>query len=74
MHRDEPLRAQLIELAQDKPRYGYRRLLVLMRWASRGQPQTAVPHLSRSRAECEAETAQAIGASVSAAHSADGAE
>jgi putative transposase len=32
-HRDEPLRAQLIELAQDKPRYGYRRLLVLMRWA-----------------------------------------
>lgn len=32
-HRDQPLRAQLIELAQDRPRYGYRRLLVLLRWA-----------------------------------------
>lgn len=30
--RDEPLRMRLIELAQDKPRYGYRRLLVLIRW------------------------------------------
>jgi putative transposase len=30
--RDEPLRARLIELAQEKPRYGYRRLLVLIRW------------------------------------------
>ncbi len=30
--RDEALRTRLIELAQDKPRYGYRRLLVLIRW------------------------------------------
>jgi putative transposase len=30
--RDEPLRLRLIELAQDKPRYGYRRLWVLLRW------------------------------------------
>src|SRR6185369_16597164 len=30
--RDEPLRSRLIELAQEKPRYGYRRLLVLIRW------------------------------------------
>ena len=29
---DEPLRTRLIELAQEKPRYGYRRLLVLIRW------------------------------------------
>ena len=29
--RDEPLRTRLVELAQDKPRYGYRRLLVLVR-------------------------------------------
>lgn len=28
---DEALRGRLIELAQDKPRYGYRRLLVLLR-------------------------------------------
>jgi putative transposase len=31
--RDEPLRTRLIELAQEKPRFGYRRLLVLLRWA-----------------------------------------
>jgi len=31
LKRDEPLRLRLIELAQDKPRYGYRRLLVLIR-------------------------------------------
>jgi putative transposase len=31
--RDEPLRTQLVELAQEKPRFGYRRLLVLLRWA-----------------------------------------
>jgi putative transposase len=30
--RDEPLRKRLIELAQEKPRYGYRRLWVLIRW------------------------------------------
>ena len=30
--RDEPLRLRLIELAQEKPRYGYRRLWVLIRW------------------------------------------
>jgi putative transposase len=30
--RDEPLRLRLIELAQEKPRYGYRRLGVLIRW------------------------------------------
>ncbi len=30
--RDEPLRTRLVELAQEKPRFGYRRLLVLMRW------------------------------------------
>jgi putative transposase len=30
--RDETLRARLVELAQEKPRYGYRRLLVLTRW------------------------------------------
>jgi putative transposase len=30
--RDEPLRQRLVELAQEKPRYGYRRLLVLIRW------------------------------------------
>ena len=30
--RDEPLRARLIELAHEKPRFGYRRLLVLIRW------------------------------------------
>jgi putative transposase len=30
--RDEPLGLRLIELAQDKPRYGYRRLWVLLRW------------------------------------------
>lgn len=30
--RDEPLRKRLIELAQEKPRYGYRRLCVLIRW------------------------------------------
>jgi putative transposase len=29
--RDEPLRTRLVELAHDKPRYGYRRLLVLVR-------------------------------------------
>ena len=31
LKRDEPLRAQLVELAHEKPRFGYRRLLVLMR-------------------------------------------
>jgi len=31
--RDEPLRTRLVELAQEKPRFGYRRLLVLLRWA-----------------------------------------
>jgi putative transposase len=30
--RDEPLRTRLVELAQEKPRFGYRRLLVLIRW------------------------------------------
>jgi putative transposase len=30
--RDEPLRTRLVELAREKPRFGYRRLLVLMRW------------------------------------------
>jgi len=30
--RDEPLRKRLSELAQEKPRYGYRRLWVLIRW------------------------------------------
>ncbi|MGA3035748.1 MAG: DDE-type integrase/transposase/recombinase [Terracidiphilus sp.] len=30
--RDEPLRLRLIELAQEKPRYGYRRLRVLLGW------------------------------------------
>lgn len=30
--RDEPLQTRLVELAQEKPRFGYRRLLVLMRW------------------------------------------
>ncbi len=30
--RDEVLRRRLTELAQEKPRYGYRRLCVLMRW------------------------------------------
>ncbi len=28
---DEPLRAQLVELAREKPRFGYRRLHVLLR-------------------------------------------
>ena len=32
MTRDEPLRTRLVELAQEKPRFGYRRLLVLIRW------------------------------------------
>jgi putative transposase len=30
--RDEPLRKRLIDLAQEKPRYGYRLLWVLIRW------------------------------------------
>jgi putative transposase len=30
--RDEPLRTRLVELAHEKPRFGYRRLLVLIRW------------------------------------------
>jgi len=30
--RDEPLRVRLTELAQEKPRYGYRCLAVLIRW------------------------------------------
>lgn len=30
--RDEPLRTRLVELAQEKPRFGYRRLQVLMQW------------------------------------------
>ena len=34
--RDEPLRTRLVELAQEKPRFGYRRLLVLMRWDGTG--------------------------------------
>jgi putative transposase len=34
--RDEPLRTRLIELAQEKPRFGYRRLLVLIRWGGGG--------------------------------------
>ena len=29
---DEPLRSQVVELAREKPRYGYRRLHVLLRW------------------------------------------
>ena len=29
---DEPLRTQLVELARSKPRFGYRRLHVLLRW------------------------------------------
>lgn len=29
---DEPLRGELVELAREKPRYGYRRLQVLLRW------------------------------------------
>lgn len=37
--RDEPLRAHMIELAQQRPRFGYRRLLVLMR-----QSGTVVNH------------------------------
>jgi len=32
MTRDEPLRTRLVELAMEKPRFGYRRLLVLIRW------------------------------------------
>jgi putative transposase len=28
---DEPLRTQLVELAREKPRFGYRRLHVLLR-------------------------------------------
>ncbi len=39
LQRDEALRTRLIELAQEKPRYGYRRLLVLIRWDG-----TAVNH------------------------------
>jgi putative transposase len=34
--KDEQLREQLIQLAHEKPRYGYRRLTILLRW--RGQP------------------------------------
>ena len=30
--RDEPLRTRLVELAQEKPRFGYRRLQVLIQW------------------------------------------
>ena len=30
---DEPLRARLVELAREKPRFGYRRLHVLLRRA-----------------------------------------
>lgn len=30
--RDEPLRTRLVELAHEKPRFGYRRLQVLMQW------------------------------------------
>ncbi len=30
-HRDEDLRARLVELAREKPRFGYRRLHVLLR-------------------------------------------
>jgi putative transposase len=29
---DEPLRTRLLELAREKPRYGYRRLQVLLKW------------------------------------------
>jgi putative transposase len=36
--RDEPLRLRLIELAQDKPRCGYRRLWVLLRWEGAEYP------------------------------------
>jgi putative transposase len=58
--RDEPLRLRLIELAQDKPRYGYRRLWVLLRWDG-----TVVNHKRLFRiyraAEREAQTAKAVG-------------
>jgi hypothetical protein len=30
-HTDEPLRTKLVELAREKPRFGYRRLHVLLR-------------------------------------------
>ncbi len=65
--RDEPLRLRLIELAQDKPRYGYRRLWVLLWGGNGGESQTAVSHLSSGRSEREAQTAQAAGARLSAA-------
>jgi putative transposase len=32
---DEPLRTALVELAREKPRFGYRRLLVLLRCGER---------------------------------------
>ena len=49
---DEPLRARLVELAREKPRFGYRRLHVLLRVArpliSLAPPRKRVPRSSRS--------------------------
>jgi putative transposase len=37
---DEELRVRLVELAREKPRFGYRRLQVLLRRSAGGTPRT----------------------------------
>ena len=55
---DEDLRARLVELAREKPRFGYRRLQVLLRRSGEaGEPQARPPGVSRSWLGAAAEEA-----------------
>jgi hypothetical protein len=58
---DESLRERLVRLAREQPRYGYRRLQVLVkREGERGEPRAAVAGVSRVGLVPEEKEAQAL--------------
>ncbi len=58
---DEPLRTRLVELAREKPRFGYRRLHVLLRrCGEHSEPQAGASGVSGGRADDSAEEAETL--------------
>ncbi len=69
---DEPLRTRLVELARAKPRFGYRRLHVLLgRSGERVNHKKTASHLSRGRTHDSTKEAQALRAHGAAAAGVD---
>ncbi len=72
---DEPLRTRLVQLAREKPRFGYRRLhMLLRRSGERVNHKRLHRILSRGRADDPAEEAQILRACGAAAAELDGGE